>query len=663
MIDGYFVYMDICSTALFMGMIFTVIYRRTYMTSSGRFFLMMLIVGLASSVVDVFSISAHLGELPIFILNSIYFSCRVFLAFCFCLYILGITDNWHKFYRKPWLFMLLFTPFLSILGLLIANWWTHWVFTVDGGIYQRGMLLNYGIMYACIMIYFVIALIYFIVYRSFFDNKKRFAIIVLYPLEAIALLLQHIRPDWLVEISATAIASLVIMNIFERPEDYYEPELELKKHSSFEEDCYKAAKTHKETSIIFVKIVNENALNQKLTYKEQISVRKTIGALMKTTAKDFSQRCEFYWLGRGQYATVVMNYGHENAEAFAHTLRRRLNVPAKTDFGIVDLYSNIALVNTPEDTTSAEHLFAFLENFIHIPGILDSVLELSKIPNRKDFEINMNMESIIKRAIMQERFEVYYQPIYSVKDKAFTRAEALLRLKDDTYGEIEPTLFLPEAERNGAIHKIGDIVFDSVCKFIASPEFKKAGLEKIEVNLSVSQCMHEDLPLHIMDAVKRYDISPKSITLEITETNDEYSIKMMEDNIKVLKELGFSFSLDDYGQGYSNMDNVSHMPVEMIKLDRSLTASENPEMKVMFEHSLKMIRDLKKEVVIEGVETEEILSKFETSLCDYIQGYYFSKPLPKEDFISFLYEKKGIKKEEKKPIDAEKIEEGQVENE
>ena len=139
--------------------------------------------------------------------------------------------------------------------------------------------------------------------------------------------------------------------------------------------------------------------------------------------------------------------------------------------------------------------------------------------------------------------------------------------------------------------------------------------------------------------------------------------KMMEDNIKVLKELGFSFSLDDYGQGYSNMDNVSHMPVEMIKLDRSLTASENPEMKVMFEHSLKMIRDLKKEVVIEGVETEEILSKFETSLCDYIQGYYFSKPLPKEDFISFLYEKKGIKMEEKKPMDAECKEEAQVENE
>ena len=120
----------------------------------------------------------------------------------------------------------------------------------------------------------------------------------------------------------------------------------------------------------------------------------------------------------------------------------------------------------------------------------------------------------------------------------------------------------------------------------------------------------------------------------------------MEDNIKVLKELGFSFSLDDYGKGYSNLDHVTQMPVDAIKLDRSLTLSDNPEIQVMFSHSLKLIKDLKKKVVIEGVENEDILNMFETSLCDYIQGYYFSKPLPKKDFVDFLYKKKGLIKEE-----------------
>ena len=183
-------------------------------------------------------------------------------------------------------------------------------------------------------------------------------------------------------------------------------------------------------------------------------------------------------------------------------------------------------------------------------------------------------------------------------------------------------------------------------ELFASDDFKTLGLEKIEINLSTVQCMHEDLPIHIMDAVKRYGISPSAINLEITESKDAYSHKMMEDNIKVLKELGFSFSLDDYGKGYSNLDHVTQMPVDAIKLDRSLTLSDNPEIQVMFSHSLKLIKDLKKKVVIEGVENEDILNMFETSLCDYIQGYYFSKPLPKKDFIDFLYKKKGLIKED-----------------
>jgi EAL domain-containing protein (putative c-di-GMP-specific phosphodiesterase class I) len=156
---------------------------------------------------------------------------------------------------------------------------------------------------------------------------------------------------------------------------------------------------------------------------------------------------------------------------------------------------------------------------------------------------------------------------------------------------------------------------------------------------------NEDLPIQIMDCVKRYNVSPSRINLEITETSDAYSRKMMEDNIKVLKELGFSFSLDDYGNGYSSMDNVSSMPVDTIKLERTLTNNDNPDMKVMFEHSIKMIKDLKKKIVIEGVENEDILKHFESDLCDYIQGFYFSKPLPKEDLIKFLFVKKGIIKE------------------
>ena len=652
MIGETFVYLDVCALALFLAMIFMGAYRKIGVTSSGRCLMTMFVFGFIAALTDILSVSGRLVDLAVNISTLLFTaSCNV-IAFLFAIYMISLTDNGHKFYNKFWLKFLLILPLLAIIGLLVSNFWTDWVYTIINGIYYKGMLTYYTVMYSAVFIYLLISFVYFIKYRVFFNKKKKFAIILVYPLMVIAIIIEYFKITWLLEPASIAISCLIFLTVLERPEDAIEISTGLKSYTAFVEDSFKAEKTKKVASLIYVRIINDIALTSKMGFAEQVSLKRTIGDLMKNTARDFNLKGYYYCVGSGQYSAVLNYEGYDNAESFAMTLRRRLNVPVKTDFGIVDLCCNVALVNCPDDINDSTTATTFLENFVHIPGVLDSVLDLSKIPNRRDFEINMNMASIIKRGLMKKNFEVYFQPIYSVKDRSFTRAEALLRLIDDIYGEISPSMFLPEAERNGTIHRIGDVVFDKVCQFIASDEFKECGLEKVEINLSVVQCTHEDLPIHIMDAVKRYNVDPKYINLEITETADAYSHKMMEDNIKVLKELGFTFSLDDYGQGYSNMDNVSQMPVDIIKLDRRITNSGNPEMKVMFEHSLKMIRDLKKKVVIEGVESADVLSQFETSLCDYIQGYYFSKPLKQDDFIQFIRDNNGISPEDLKKLEA-----------
>nr|MCR5231883.1 EAL domain-containing protein [Acholeplasmatales bacterium] len=480
----------------------------------------------------------------------------------------------------------------------------------------------------------VMTAIYILIYRRFFNKTEIFALVGIYPMVAITVVIEYFFSNVLIEVFASSVANLLMLNIIEKPEIIYDSELGLKKYGAFTTDSYKAMVTKKEVTLVFVKIVNEFQIIQKLNYVEQIEYRKTVGNIIKETAKDFSMKGEFYWLGQGQYSAAIQSKSDQDSESYAMTLRRRLNVPIKTNFGIMDLYSNIALARCPFDIDTSEKSTSFIENFYHIGGVLEDVLNLSNVENKKDFEIKMNLSTIIKQAIMNDSLEVYYQPIYSTKEKKFTRAEALLRLKDEKYGFIPPTLFLPEAERNGTIYKIGDIVFDSVCRFIASDDFNKCGLEKVEINLSVIQCMHEDLPIHLMDAIKRYGVSPDKINLDITETSDPYSKKMMDENIKILKELGFSFSLDDYGSGYSNMDNVSSMPVDVIKVTNN--QSNNPDVQVMIDHSIQMIKDLKRKIVVEGVETEEMLNNYEGYLCDYIQGFYFSKPLPKQDFVDFV---------------------------
>ena len=321
MIGEYFIYLDVCAIALFLGMIFTVIYRKSLITSRGKFFLAMLIVGLISGMADILSINSNLNSIVVYISNIVYLASRAFIALSYCLYMISLVDNWHKYKNGPWRILLLFIPFVIVVGLLISNYWTHWVFDVSDGKYIRGMLINYGIMYICTFVYSLIALIYFIIYREFFNRAKKFAIIQVYPILIIALLLQSIRTNWLIEIFATAFSSLILMNLLERPEEIYEPEIGLKKYTAFQEDSYKAARTKKVISLVFVKIVNDVRLTPKMNYNEQISLRKSIGNLLKSTAKDFSLKGDFYYLGVGEYAIALADLKIDNSESYAMTLR------------------------------------------------------------------------------------------------------------------------------------------------------------------------------------------------------------------------------------------------------------------------------------------------------------------------------------------------------
>ena len=184
------------------------------------------------------------------------------------------------------------------------------------------------------------------------------------------------------------------------------------------------------------------------------------------------------------------------------------------------------------------------------------VMHASELYDRNQLTIQNNIDSIIDRALENGSFQVYYQPIYSVKEGKFVSAEALIRLKDPQHGFISPETLIVAAEKSGAIHKIGEVVFEKVCQFIASKEFEQLGLDYIEINLSVSQIMNGDLPETLLSIMNEYKISPDKINLEITETAAAYAQRVMTENLEKLTLAGISFSLDDYGTGYSNMQRV-----------------------------------------------------------------------------------------------------------
>ncbi len=254
---------------------------------------------------------------------------------------------------------------------------------------------------------------------------------------------------------------------------------------------------------------------------------------------------------------------------------------------------------------------------------------------------NDTVERMIQKAIKEDGLEVYYQPIYSMKDNAFTSAEALVRLKDrETLGFVSPEVFIPMAEKKGLIRELSNIVFEKVCAYAAENNLKEKGISYIEVNLSAIQSADKHLPKLLFGIMNKYGITPDFINLEITETASVKAGEQLSINMQKLKEAGCRFSMDDFGTGYSNLAQIAQVQFKLIKLDKTLIwpcfEEDGDNARVVLEACINMIHKLGISIVAEGVETKEQVELLEQQGVEYLQGYFYSRPLPQEDFTQFI---------------------------
>jgi EAL domain-containing protein (putative c-di-GMP-specific phosphodiesterase class I) len=250
------------------------------------------------------------------------------------------------------------------------------------------------------------------------------------------------------------------------------------------------------------------------------------------------------------------------------------------------------------------------------------------------------MFKTIVDALKDDRVEVFYQPIYSVEKGHFSSAEALVRIRDVDGSIVPPGQFISVAEETGLIDQLGERVFEKVCQFIQRERIWKFEIEYIEVNLSVRQCEARALAGKYQAIMEQYDIKPSMINLEVTESASIRRRNVLIQNMEKLIEYGVSFSLDDFGNGESNLNYIVDMPVEIVKFDRDMTKSyfDNSKGRLVMETVTRMILNLGLKIVSEGVETEEQLETMKQLGVQYIQGFYFSKPLPQDEFIRFVKE-------------------------
>ncbi|MDD2973126.1 MAG: GGDEF domain-containing phosphodiesterase [Lachnospiraceae bacterium] len=250
------------------------------------------------------------------------------------------------------------------------------------------------------------------------------------------------------------------------------------------------------------------------------------------------------------------------------------------------------------------------------------------------------VEKLLKQALNEGRLQVYYQPIVNGNSGKVVALEALSRLQDDTLGFIPPDEFITIAESTGVIIQLGFYVLEEVCRFIRESLLTNPQntVKCVQINLSSLQCAYPLLKIHIMEIIRKYEIPVEMIHMELTESTMLESPKMVRDSMDELIREGISFSLDDYGTGYSNISYLIQFPFDKIKFDKNMVWSyfEKEEAKIIMEKEFDILNTLHKKIVVEGIEQEEQYQEMKSKGITFFQGYYFSKALPKEECVQYL---------------------------
>lgn len=623
--------------------IIVVYYFRTSVHGTNRVRIMAMIVVLtmAASVFDAtrvrFASIREVSDIRFFAVNFGYLLLISSIPFMYLLYIVATTDTWHKLTKFKIEIVLCTIPMAVNVAILALNWTYPIAFEIGP---DRTLTRHWGyyMIFFIFMLYGLIALAFLKKNVYNVDRKRYYVLLAPIIMVTVGLVIGVLARGHHVVCFSVAVCVLALVLINRRVEDSIDIVTGMHTYKVFAEDMYTNFSTGKQMEIILINITNFKYAMRMVGYDSMLGMMAPVSAEILRIMRKYHAQFMCYYNGDGKFAVELsrknFTYAHEIAEEISNSIRQNIRMEI-SDF---ELEINTCLVRCPDDISDVSALFMLISD-LDLAEATGRVLSAESITGTKEFTMKKEMSTIIDRALANHYFSVFYQPIYDTKTGKFSSAEALLRLRDPKYGYISPQLFIPLAEKSGAIHAIGSFVLEEVVKFIASDDFKQLGVDYIEINLSVMQCLRSNLADEIIDLTRKYKVPPSKINLEITETASGYSQSKLNTNITKLTENGFTVSLDDFGTGYSNLMRIAQLPLNIVKLDRAFVLmEESGGNHIIIKNLIRMLKDMNLRVLVEGIETEEMVESFTQMGVDEIQGFYYSRPLTKSAYLRFLKE-------------------------
>lgn len=541
--------------------------------------------------------------------------------FAYFIYIIEREDSdWKRHYIKA-----IEIPLYAMLALIYTTPFTKLIFSFDGG-YIRGPLskLTY------IFMVYIAVLLTSAAFRNGRKTTFRVKLIVLFfpLLSGIVMLVQFLENNILLT-GTSALGPLILMFLFISSDLVdIDSDTGFFGIKSFVESAEKRFQKGSEFCCILVSIDNKQELNDSFG---SMKFRQII-TLAAAGIENVIPRTEGFRYSETKFAFII----EKNEPQYIKNIVDKIDEAMSKEYFYnnteFDFKTSIAVVNCPEQANNADRLIELLEYCISTAGKSQKVniffcddSAIRHIGRKKE------ITEILKRELSSDEnnFEIFYQPIYAVSEGKFRTAEALVRLNKTEIGPIYPDEFIPIAEEMGMIVRLGDIVLEKSCSFIA--ELIKEGIDfdAISVNFSVHQIMRGDMVEKVTKMVKKYNIPPEKLRIEITESVIIDNFQYVKNMMNKLGDIGIKFYMDDFGTGYSNLSNMIELPFEYLKIDKSLVHSAEKSEKAYFILTFISQAFIKQDIKIltEGVETENQERIVDTIGASYIQGFRFARPV------------------------------------
>ena len=398
-------------------------------------------------------------------------------------------------------------------------------------------------------------------------------------------------------------------------------------------------RTGGQVAILFLDLDRFKYVNDSLGHDVGDKLLKAVAKRIGDLLRDTDTLCR---LGGDEFIVILEAISDSYSPCVvADRIITALSRPFEIDGDAINIGTSIGIALCPDDTTDMNTLIKYA----------DSAMYSAKEDGRNCYhyyreELSLKatrrnvIESALRRSLEDQDFSMVLQPIVDLKRRRVVKAEALVRWRHAELGDIRPDEFIPIAEEFGLIVDIGEWVLNESCRSIHQLTDERCDLDSIAINVSSVEFVKGDVAARFRQITRKHNVRAEQIEIEITERYMLEHSERSETELNQLRELGHTICVDDFGTGYSSLSYMKRLPLNVVKIDRSFTNNiphDQNDVEIC-QAIITLSHSLGYEVVAEGVETSDQLEFLVNRSCNFAQGFYFSKPVPVDEFAQRVLE-------------------------